>query len=261
MNTRAKRLIGIGFGLTLAAGAATNARADDAAAAAAAAPGVWQKHEYSFRFMGFTSTYSCDGLADQLKRLLTLAGARGDAKSEPGVCASGFGRPDKFANAKLTFYTLAPAATGATAEAAGAWRPVSLSARRPPDLQPGDCELVEQFRDEVLKKMFAIRNLADNTRCIPHQESGSLIDLRFETFAAVAGAPTPAAAAPSVFVYPKAGQTNVQQAKDRAECNATAVAQSGFDPAQPGAMGSAGQSASYATALTACLEPRGYTVR
>jgi len=23
-------------------------------------PGVWQKHEYSFVFMGFTSTYSCD---------------------------------------------------------------------------------------------------------------------------------------------------------------------------------------------------------
>src|SRR3979490_174249 len=70
--------------------------------------GVWQKHEYSFVFMGFTSTYSCDGLADKIKVLLIDAGARHDAKSFPGACANGFGRPDKFARASLTFYTLAP---------------------------------------------------------------------------------------------------------------------------------------------------------
>ena len=43
--------------------------------------GVWQKHEYSFAYMGFTSTYSCDGLADKIKLLLITAGARQDAKS------------------------------------------------------------------------------------------------------------------------------------------------------------------------------------
>src|SRR5579859_3894759 len=69
-------------------------------------PGVWQKHEYSFVFLGFTSTYSCDGLADKIKLLLTAAGARNDSKSQPSVCANGFGRPDKFARADLTFYTL-----------------------------------------------------------------------------------------------------------------------------------------------------------
>jgi len=74
-------------------------------------PGVWQKHEYSFAYMGFTSTYSCDGLADKLKLLLVAAGARQDAKSQPGACASGFGRPDKFARADLTFYTLTPSST------------------------------------------------------------------------------------------------------------------------------------------------------
>src|ERR1700693_1451960 len=79
--------------------------ADDAPARQ---PGVWQKHEYSFVFMGFTSTYSCDGLADKIKVLLIAAGARNDAKSWPGACAQGFGRPDKFARADLTFYTLAP---------------------------------------------------------------------------------------------------------------------------------------------------------
>ena len=50
---------------------------------------VWQKHEYSFAFLGFTSTYSCDGLADKLKLLLLAAGARHNVKSRAGACASG----------------------------------------------------------------------------------------------------------------------------------------------------------------------------
>jgi hypothetical protein len=154
-------------------------------------PGVWQKHEYSFVFMGFTSTYSCDGLADKIKLLLITAGARKDAKSRPGACASGFGRPDKFARANLTFYTLAPVGTGTPADAKpihGTWRAVSLSARSPRDLGTGDCELVEQFRNNVLP-MFTTRNLVDQTTCIPHQDSGSIINLKFESLTAAPGAP------------------------------------------------------------------------
>src|ERR1035438_7576980 len=93
-------------------------------------PGSWQKHEYSFQFMGFTSTYSCDGLADKLKLLLLASGARSDATARAGACASGFGRPDKFARADLTFYTLAPA-DSATADAKpldGTWIPVAIAA-------------------------------------------------------------------------------------------------------------------------------------
>jgi hypothetical protein len=72
-------------------------------------PGIWQKHEYTFQFMGFTTTYSCDGLADKVKVLLIAAGARSDSKSRTGVCSRSYGRPDKFAQANLTFYTLMPA--------------------------------------------------------------------------------------------------------------------------------------------------------
>jgi hypothetical protein len=162
----------------------------DAPSAAAREPGVWQKHQYSFAYMGFTSTYSCDGLADKIKVLLIAAGARRDAKSQSGACASGFGRPDKFARADLTFYTLAPAATDTSSggkQVDGIWRSVSLSARSPRELSTGDCELVEQFRNSVLP-MFTTRNLANHTTCVPHQESGSAINLQFESFAAVPGA-------------------------------------------------------------------------
>ena len=153
---------------------------------AAREPGVWQKHEYAFTFMGFTSTYSCDGLADKLKILLIAAGARRDAKAQAGACASGFGRPDKFARADLTFYTLAPIAGDTPSQdkpVDGVWRPVAFTERSPRELGIGDCELIEQFRSNVLS-MFTARNVNNGTTCVPHQDSGSRIDLRFESFVA-----------------------------------------------------------------------------
>ena len=145
--------------------------------------GVWQKHQYSFDFMGFTTTYSCDGLAGKLKALLLTAGARADVKASPGACAYGFDRPDKFARADLIFYTLAPptgnAADGTPVNAQ--WLPVDIQARNPRELANGDCELVEQFRSHVLP-MFNTRNIDNHTTCVPHQESGSMIGLKFDTF-------------------------------------------------------------------------------
>jgi hypothetical protein len=194
------RLTALCAGCAVALFGAGVGRADPAAAPEA---GVWQKHQYNFNFMGFTSTYSCDGLADKLEVLLTAAGARADSKAQPGACASGFGRPDKFARATLTFYTLAPAdsaASGSQTAAGGAaasgdqstvkgtWRTVTLADRKPSTLHVGDCELVEQFKQWVLP-MFSTRNVVNRTTCIPHQESGSLIDLTFDAFAPAAAAP------------------------------------------------------------------------
>ena len=172
--------------LVIAAGVAliapwAAARAD-AAAPVPTEPGVWQKHEYSFAFLGFTTTYSCDGLAGKLKTLLLAAGARPDATARSGACASGFGRPDRFARADLTFYTLAPpgADPGTAATVDGSWLPVAWATRKPFDLDTGDCELVEQFKANVLP-MFTTRNVESHTTCIPHQFSGSVIDLKFES--------------------------------------------------------------------------------
>ncbi len=164
----------------------TASRADDSAPSGG--PGTWQSHKYTFQFLGFTTTYSCDGLAAKLRIVLLAAGARSDVKSVPGACASGFGRPDKFARADLTFYTLTPAdsATAAGAGVQGVWRPVTFAARQPQGLALGDCELMEQFRQQVLP-MFTARNVVSNTTCIPHQESGSNIDLKFDAFTAVPG--------------------------------------------------------------------------
>jgi hypothetical protein len=197
MNTRWKLAAVIGYALIPTLLISSAVVADPASTGE---PGIWQKHQYSFAFMGFTSTYSCDGLADKLKLLLIAAGARHDVKSQPGACATGFGRPDKFARADLTFFTLSPgaadAAPGATDAAPGAtdtapggkpvggiWRPVAFADRSPRELSTGDCELVEQFRSNVLP-MFTTRNVDNRTTCVPHQNSGSVINLKFESFAA-----------------------------------------------------------------------------
>ncbi|MFI4869877.1 MAG: hypothetical protein ACHQDD_11100 [Steroidobacterales bacterium] len=181
----------------------------DAAATPGAEPGHWQSHSYVLHAMTFTSTYSCDGLADTLKLLLRLARAGDDAKVDP-LCSRSFGVPDKLAEAKMTFSTLQPgspgpevaAAPGAAAAArpvsaapgpqglAGVWRHVEISEHHPFDLQLGDCELVERFRDSVLP-MFATRNVQSQITCVPHQESGSNFSLRFDVFAPVPAAKSP----------------------------------------------------------------------
>jgi hypothetical protein len=228
---------------------------DEPAPPAATTPGSWQQHQYSFQYLGFTSTYSCDGLADKLKMLLLAAGARSDVKSQPGACASGFGRPDKFARADLTFYTLAPLGQGKSGNAAekpvdGIWRTVAFSDRSPWELRTGDCELVEQFHNQVLP-MFTTRNVVSRTTCVPFQESGSVIDLKFESFVAAPQPPTaPTTPHAQIFMYPKNGQNEAQQAADRRECEQWAAQQTGTANA-----------AGYQRAMQACAEAKGYSVQ
>src|SRR5262249_44163643 len=80
-------------------------------------------------------------------------------------------------------------------------------------------------------------------------------------------APASAASAQSndLFIYPKNGQNEEQQGRDKNECHRWAAGQSGFDPTQP--MGgvdesqAAGKRADYQRAMQACLEARGYSVK
>jgi len=187
MRTRGQWTGGAGIGLLCALMCATTARADEPPAN----PGVWQKHQYSFDYLGFTSTYSCDGLADKLRRLLIAAGARKDVKAISGPCAAPFGRPDKLARAELTFYSLSPdpaGTAGAGQGANGIWQPVDLAPRSPRELEVGDCELVDEFVNKVLP-LLAVRNLENHTTCVPHQLAGSSFSVKFESFEAPAPPP------------------------------------------------------------------------
>ena len=69
-----------------------------------------------------------------------------------------------------------------------------------------------------------------------------------------------------VFVYPRQGQSEELQAKDRYECHSWAVSQTNFDPTQSSA-GDIPEAlrnqmrADYQRAQGACLDGRGYTMK
>jgi hypothetical protein len=165
-----------------------------AAAATEQTPATWQSHEMDFAFMGFTTHYSCDGLADKMRILLLAAGARADAGAAPAGCPS-LDRPDPFARVHLRFATLAPVA-GATGNAApsdtvtAVWRHLTLSDHQPIELERGDCELVEQFKSAVLPK-FSTRNVSDGPRCVPHEELLGQPHLSFDVLAPAPASPPP----------------------------------------------------------------------
>jgi hypothetical protein len=82
------------------------------------------------------------------------------------------------------------------------------------------------------------------------------------TEATVSEAPPPA---DELFIYPRNGQNEQQQAEDRYQCHRWAVSQTGFDPTQPQTGGAETQRmdkrTDYQRAMAACLDGRGYTVK
>lgn len=159
-------------------------------AAAAPVAASWQKHDFSFNYMGFTTHYSCDGLDEKLRLLLRRAGARPDVKIR-SLCTAPMGGPQRITTAELTFYTLRPAGAGAavaagkqtgTSAVSGAWKTVKFRAGAPWEIGGGDCELVEQFAHDILP-MFTTRAVDNQMTCVPHQVNALGIDLQFEVLA------------------------------------------------------------------------------
>ncbi|MHB8091188.1 MAG: DUF6515 family protein [Syntrophales bacterium] len=79
---------------------------------------------------------------------------------------------------------------------------------------------------------------------------------------AVSQTPPPAE---QLFIYPRNGQDEKQQADDRYQCHSWAVSQTGYDPTQPQTGSATSQRsdnrADYLRAMSACLDGRGYTVK
>jgi hypothetical protein len=155
----------------------------------------WQRHEIEFTYMGFTTRYSCDGLRSKMKLLLKASGARPDFKVTTRACTDLPGRVEPFPRVRMVFHTAAlpkPGEKDLGEPVLARWKAVTLTRRQPRDLELGDCELVEQFRDRVLPA-FATRKLSSDIRCIPHQLSGTSFALGYEV---LEGLPEPDAAKP-----------------------------------------------------------------
>jgi len=167
---RTNRLIALAA-LALSLGTAASAQAETVAAA-------WQQHEVRFYYAGFTSDYTCDGIRGQLKELLRTAGARPDIRVDGG-CGGDFNQPQPFHNLKLTFSVPVPAEGGGSPGETfpAEWREVRISPRQPHGVDWGDCELVEQFADQVLPELHP-RQVDDAVACVPHQNTPGQPDLR-----------------------------------------------------------------------------------
>jgi len=144
--------------------------AESAAAPTDSQAAVWTPKELTFVFMGFTAHYSCDGLRDKIRHVLSELGARSDFKVDYHGCSSPYGRPDPFPGVRIRMQVLQPAAADdKSAEVVGArWRRTNLRLDRDPLWEATDCELLEQIRQKILP-LFATRNVDFASNCVPHQ--------------------------------------------------------------------------------------------
>jgi hypothetical protein len=133
---------------------------------------VWTPKELRFTYMGFTSHYSCDGLADKMRLILLQLGARPDLKVREVPCSGSFGTPTAFPGVTVNMNVLTPwDATGANASVTPVpahWKLVELSTDRDPLREAGDCELIEQVKAHVLP-LFSARNVDYRSTCVPNQ--------------------------------------------------------------------------------------------
>jgi hypothetical protein len=131
-------------------------------------PALWQHHEIKFTYIGLSTSYSCDGLQQNIRALLLHFGARKDLKVSASGCPS-LTDISRRAFVDADFYALAPAAHGADSSTlAATWSEFEVSPRHPSFMDSGDCELVEQLKDSLLNT-FSLRDVDYRTDCFPYE--------------------------------------------------------------------------------------------
>jgi hypothetical protein len=152
------------------------AQAQPGGASQSAAPGGelqaahWVKKNLKFTYLGFTAHYSCDGLRDQMIKVLTQLGARSDMKVRELGCTAQLGRPEPFPGVDATFWVLEPVggAAAGTQTVPAHWEPMKLDFGQGTLDQAGQCELIEQVKHHVLP-LFTTRNVDFSNTCVPYQ--------------------------------------------------------------------------------------------
>ena len=98
-----------------------------------------------------------------------------------------------------------------------------------------------------------------------YYESAQVVDQEQPPVYVNAASSAPPSLSEKIFVYPKNGQSEEQQAKDRYGCHIWAVGQTHYDPTQPTSGMPRAQlnqmRADYKRAMSACLDGRGYSMR
>ncbi|NKB38411.1 MAG: hypothetical protein GKR93_14810 [Gammaproteobacteria bacterium] len=137
----------------------------------------WKVHQVRFRFVGFSTAYTCDSIEYTLSRLLKILGARDDVRAEAS-CTSGR-NPNRVQRVKLAFALPVLANdTDVSAEVFPArWEEVKVVGHSSRYLDSGDCELLEQFEREVMPKL-QVKNTGRKIRCVPYRSELNRIRLK-----------------------------------------------------------------------------------
>ena len=141
-----------------------------AAPQGAAADAVWASRQVTFLYQGFTTQYSCDGLRDKVRGMLSKLGARRLVVRAYG-CTRAIG-VEPFPGVKVTMQVLVPASSQHSEDGASTvpahWRTVVLMPDNAGPQEQGNCELIEQFKETFLP-LFTTRHIRYQSTCIPHQ--------------------------------------------------------------------------------------------
>lgn len=150
---------------------------------------VWKTQHIRFVYRGFSTLYSCSGLRTTLERVLVNVGARDSIRLQAYTCDDQSAvmafqltiespveaTPENVR--ELTTYdshdALVATLHGERLRSAedlprfpAVWRTVSFARDRQMKLTPGDCELVQEVRRQILPKM-SVHIIRDNVRCSP----------------------------------------------------------------------------------------------
>jgi hypothetical protein len=202
-RTVAARAVGAAVLAFLLSGAALAATPKSSPPAQSSEPegyAVWTPKQLRFVYQGFTSRYSCDGLAEKIRAVLLKLGARKDLQVTPTPCSGGLGTPTPFPGVTIKMHVLETASGKEYDPAAppvpARWKSVNLTSSRDPVDAAGDCELVEQIKQRILP-LFTTRDVSYSSNCIPYQLSVGGTHLTADVLVAAkeAGGPAPAAAA------------------------------------------------------------------
>lgn len=148
---------------------------------------AWTRHEVDLQYMGFTTRYTCGGMASKVRLLLKHMGVRDDISIRERGCEYGYQKVADFPRLKITFWAPAIPKQGEKnpgEPVLGVWKSVVIKRDSPKGLEMGDCELVELFYDHVVPE-FLTRNFKGGVNCIPHQLVGNRIDLRMDVLTGV----------------------------------------------------------------------------
>jgi len=174
----------------LAAVLSQTAYAGSPADSGAPVQSVWKPVEIKYSYVGFTTAYDCDSFESKVKSILLRLGAAPQTQVQANGCINT--RPSRNFFVTVTTATPIPAseakepANKATKELAerltgkkdplqtdpfpAQWQTVDLARDRKLNLEPGDCELMEGLKKEVLPKL-SVRVISDRVTCTPHDLS------------------------------------------------------------------------------------------